>query len=77
MKVIRDVEVEQAPLTLGQFLKMATAWSGGEAKMMIQEGNVQVNGVIERRRGRKLVEGDVVHLVGYETYRLVKEHRGE
>jgi ribosome-associated protein YbcJ (S4-like RNA binding protein) len=44
---------------------------------MIQEGNVQVNGVIERRRGRKLVEGDVVHLVGYETYRLVKEHRGE
>jgi len=50
-------------ITLGQALK---AWnlagSGGEAKVLIQGGEVRVNGVVETRRGRKLKEGDVVEL---------------
>jgi ribosome-associated protein len=54
--------VQQSPgITLGQALK---AWnlagSGGEAKVLIQGGEVRVNGVVETRRGRKLKEGDVV-----------------
>lgn len=77
MTAIHNVIVEQAPLTLGQLVKIVAAWSGGEAKRMIQEGHVRVNGAVERRRGHKLVEGDVIHVAGYGTYRLVVEPRGE
>ena len=47
--------------TLGQALKVASiVGSGGEAKVVIQAGEVFVNGEVETRRGRKLYEGDVV-----------------
>lgn len=38
--------------------------TGGEAKLRIQSGEVQVNGSVESRRGRKLQAGDVVELAG-------------
>ncbi|MCA1687519.1 MAG: RNA-binding S4 domain-containing protein, partial [Actinobacteria bacterium] len=40
--------------------------SGGEAKVLIQAGEVRVNGAVETRRGRKLKEGDVVEVGGDE-----------
>lgn len=53
------------PIRLDQFLKLATlVGSGGEAKILIGEGLVQVNGEVETRRGRKLYEGDQVVLEG-------------
>ena len=49
--------------TLGQALKVASlVGSGGEAKVLIQDGEVFVNGEVETRRGRKLYEGDVVEV---------------
>ncbi|MDY5252572.1 MAG: S4 domain-containing protein YaaA [Erysipelotrichaceae bacterium] len=36
--------------------------SGGEAKILIKEGNIKVNGEIETRRGRKLYPNDVVEV---------------
>jgi ribosome-associated protein len=52
-----------AGITLGQALKAANvAGSGGEAKILIQAGEVRVNGEIETRRGRKLRKGDVVEV---------------
>ena len=60
-------------ITLGQLLKLAgVAETGGHAKELIGDGAVTVNGQEERRRGRKLVSGDVV-LVG--TAALVVERR--
>jgi ribosome-associated protein len=38
--------------------------TGGQAKLMIQDGMVSVNGDTETRRGRKLRSGDVVAVVG-------------
>ena len=38
--------------------------TGGEAKLRIQGGEVQVNGSVESRRGRQLQVGDVVELAG-------------
>lgn len=56
-----------AGITLGQALKAADlVGSGGEAKVLIQEGLVTVNGEVETRRGRQLVSGDVVE-VGEEA----------
>jgi ribosome-associated protein len=49
--------------TLGQALKAASlVGTGGEAKVLIQAGEVSVNGEVETRRGRKLEEGDVVEV---------------
>jgi ribosome-associated protein len=50
-------------ITLDALLK-ATGWadSGGNAKALIAEGAVQVNGEVETRRGRKLRAGDRVQL---------------
>ncbi len=52
-----------AGITLGQALKVANVvGSGGEAKVLIQAGEVRVNGEVETRRARKLHEGDVVEV---------------
>jgi ribosome-associated protein len=57
-------------ITLGQALKAANlVGSGGEAKVLVQTGEVQVNGEVETRRGRQLREGDVVE-VGEERLEI-------
>lgn len=57
MSAPNDEEV----IRLDQFLKLQGAvGTGGQAKIIIQSGEVAVNGQIELRRGRKLVPGDVV-----------------
>ena len=45
------------------------ASTGGHAKVIVQEGDVTVNGEVETRRGRTLQAGDVVS-VGGEEYRV-------
>ncbi|NJN31821.1 MAG: RNA-binding S4 domain-containing protein [Synechococcales cyanobacterium RM1_1_8] len=56
---------EKKPIKLDQFLKFQNlAETGGEAKLLIQDCQVEVNGVVETRRGRKLAVGDRVTLNG-------------
>lgn len=55
------------PIRLDQFLKLANlVGSGGEAKILIQEGQVSVNEQTETRRGRKLQSGDRVSVADSE-----------
>ena len=55
-------------IKLDSFLKFAgIAPTGGQAKLMIQNGEVLVNDMVETRRGRKLVSGDRV-TVGEQTF---------
>jgi ribosome-associated protein len=57
-------------LRLDDALKLAgIATTGGEAKMLIQSGAVRVNGEVETRRKRKLVEGDVID-VGDDSFEI-------
>jgi len=52
-------------IDLQQLLKLSNlAQSGGHAKMLIQGGEVKVNGMVETRRRRKLYVGDVVEVFG-------------
>lgn len=52
-------------IKLDQFLKVVgIVQSGGQAKLLIQAGEVKVNGTVETRRGRKLVLGDRVATMG-------------
>ena len=59
-------------IKLGQALKaVGYVESGVEAKDVIQEGLVLVNGEIDTRRGRKLYDGDLVDFQG-EEIKIVK-----
>lgn len=69
----RAVIVRSVPIELAQFIKFAgLAESGGEAKNAVTEGLVQVNGVTEMQRGKKLQAGDQVTFRG-ETLIVVSE----
>jgi ribosome-associated protein len=60
-----DVPIRDESIRLGQFLKLANLVdSGAEAKPVIADGLVKVNGEVDTRRGRQLRVGDVVELQG-------------
>ncbi|MGC1403850.1 MAG: RNA-binding S4 domain-containing protein [Thermodesulfobacteriota bacterium] len=58
---MREIEISEEPIDLYKILKFEN-WvdSGGEAKFMISEGQVRVNGKIETRKRKKILSGDVV-----------------
>ncbi len=56
---------EQPHIRLDNFVKMTgLVATGGQAKLLIQAGEVTVNGEVETRRRRKLVAGDTVEFHG-------------
>jgi ribosome-associated protein len=58
---VTDVAISGDSIRLGQFLKLANAIdSGADAKALLAEQVVRVNGEPEDRRGRQLTRGDVV-----------------
>lgn len=62
---IDEISIGSEMIRLGQFLKFSGLLdSGGDAKEIIIDGFVQVNGEIERRRGRQLHDGDLVTVEG-------------
>ncbi len=66
----REVEIREDSIRLGQFLKLADLIdNGADAKPLLMQGLVAVNGDMETRRGRQLVKGDVV-TVGAESVRV-------
>lgn len=59
----QEVEIYTETITLGQFLKWAgLVETGQQAKRVIQEGEVKLNGVVETRRGKQLQSGDIVEI---------------
>ena len=64
MEVIKIREDEEF-IKLGQAMKKAgLVESGVDAKIIIQDGNVKVNGEVDTRRGKKLYDGDVFEYEG-------------
>jgi ribosome-associated protein len=60
---VREVPIRDESIRLGQFLKLADLIdTGSDAKPLLADGLVTVNGEVEVRRGRQLVKGDVVTL---------------
>ena len=58
---MREVTIRDGSIRLGQFLKLADlVEAGGDAKALLADGTVTVNGEPETRRGRQLQRGDVV-----------------
>lgn len=67
-----EIKLRDEFIKLGQALKAAgLAESGVDAKFVIQDGLVKVNGSIETQRGKKLYDGDVIQYNG-ETVTISK-----
>ncbi len=68
---MNEVKINTEIIKLDAFLKWANIASmGSEAKFYIQEGEIKVNGNIEKQRGKKLTKGDIVEFKG-ESYKIV------
>jgi len=66
MEVI-TIKLKEEFIKLGQALKAANVVeSGVDAKFVIQDSMVKVNGEIETRRGRKLTGGEIIEFEGQQ-----------
>jgi ribosome-associated protein len=75
---MRRVEINKEPVELYKILKFEGLVStGGEAKLLIGDGQVSVNGEVETRKRRKIVDGDTIEFGGEKIQvRLAKEQQG-
>ena len=68
---MREVEIQEEPIELYKILKFASmVQSGGEAKFVIAEGLVRVNGEVETRKSKKIFSGDIIEFEE-ETIRII------
>ena len=67
---MRKVEITKEPVELYKILKFeGLANTGGEAKLLIDDHQVTVNGQVETRRRKKIVDSDVIEFHG-ETLKI-------
>jgi len=71
---MKEFKLDSEYIKLGQLLKATGEVSSGvEAKIIIQNGEVKVNGEIDERRGKKIIVGDVVEIIDGESYTIIGE----
>ncbi|MEJ6611825.1 MAG: RNA-binding S4 domain-containing protein [Porticoccus sp.] len=70
---MKDVHINKEPVELYKILKFeGMTGSGAEAKIAVAKGLVKVNGVIETRKRKKIISGDIIMYSNQEMYvRLV------
>lgn len=62
---MQKIKIRDEYIKLGQLLKLAgLVENGADAKTVVQDGFVKVNGETDTRRGRKIVAGDIVEYDG-------------
>ncbi len=67
---MRVVEITKEPVELYKILKFeGLVGSGGEAKLVVGDGLVRVNGVVETRKRKKIVCGDIIEF-GQDIIRI-------
>ncbi|MDP5052560.1 MAG: RNA-binding S4 domain-containing protein [Congregibacter sp.] len=58
---MRIIEITREPVELYKILKFeGLVGTGGEAKLLIGDGQVSVNGEVETRKRRKMLNGDII-----------------
>ncbi|MFK5913148.1 MAG: RNA-binding S4 domain-containing protein [Woeseiaceae bacterium] len=72
---MREIEITTEPVELYKILKFeGLASSGGEAKLVIEQGLVRVNGKIETRKRKKILSGDVIE---FSSEKLIMKLTGK
>ena len=67
---MREIEISEEPIELYKILKFENmVASGGEAKYVISEGQVILNGKVETRKRKKIFSGDIIEF-GDEKIRV-------
>jgi ribosome-associated protein len=62
---MKEIEISKEPVELFKILKFeGIAASGGEAKALIADGQVLVNGQVETRKRKQIVSGDILEFAG-------------
>ncbi|MCP4021998.1 MAG: RNA-binding S4 domain-containing protein [Desulfobacteraceae bacterium] len=70
---MRIVTIKNEPVELYKILKFENfAASGGEAKYMIADGLVRLNGIVETQKRKKIFQGDQI-TIGDETLKIQKQ----
>ncbi|HIG43284.1 MAG: RNA-binding S4 domain-containing protein [bacterium] len=70
---MKEVEITKEPVELYKILKFeGVVASGGEAKAVISDGQVLVNGEVETRKRKKIVSGDMVEFMDQKLRILLK-----
>ncbi|MBP2028565.1 ribosome-associated protein [Acetoanaerobium pronyense] len=68
---MKEIKISTEYIKLDQFLKLVNeVGSGGEAKIMILDSKIKLNGVVEIQRGKKLRPGDVITIED-RSYKIV------
>ncbi|EBR1431345.1 TPA: RNA-binding S4 domain-containing protein [Klebsiella pneumoniae] len=68
---MKEIVITREPVELFKILKFENlAASGGEAKAMIEDGLVLVNGLVETQKRKKIVSGDIIEVMNTE-YKIV------
>lgn len=67
-----EVKIDTDYIKLDQFIKyIGISQTGGQSKILINEGHVKVNGEFVFERGKKIRRGDIVEIEGNEKYVVV------
>jgi ribosome-associated protein len=74
LAALKEVEITREPVELYKILKFeGLVDSGGEAKAVIDSGQVSVNGETETRKRKKIVSGDSIEYMDHAIRILLKK----
>lgn len=69
---MNEIEITTEYIKLDQFLKLAAVvQTGGQAKMMIADSMIKVNGEVSTQRGKKIRKNDIVEIKDYDKFIVV------
>lgn len=69
---MKNIEINTEYIKLDQFLKWAgIADSGSFAKVIIQNGDISVNGAVATERGKKLHKGDIINIANVGEFQII------
>lgn len=69
---MKEIKIDTEYIKLDQFLKYAgVVQTGGQAKMMIQDGMIRYNGEVTTQRGKKIRKDDIIEIEDYDSFLVI------